>query len=41
MRMAAATAAEVPVTVDLNNIDFKNVTEEQRAAIEAKMRAEK
>lgn len=39
--MAAATEAAAPVTVELTNIDFKNVTAEQKAAIEAKMRAEK
>ncbi len=41
IRMAAATASQEPVMVELSNIDFKNVTDEQRAAIEAKMRAEK
>lgn len=41
IRMAAATASESPVTVELGTIDFKNVTAEQKAAIESKMRAEK
>ncbi len=43
IRMAAATASTeaVSMTVELTNIDFKNVTDEQRSAIEAKMRAEK
>ncbi len=39
--MAAATATAEPVTVELAKIDFKNVTAEQKAAIETKMRAEK
>ena len=39
--MAAAAAPATAVTVELSNIDFKNVTAEQRAAIEMKMRAEK
>jgi|GEM_PF-3582419 len=41
MRVAAVTSASVPVTVELGTIDFKNVTDEQKAAIETKMRAEK
>lgn len=35
------TTPVAAAVVDLTSIDFKNVTNEQRAAIEAKMRAEK